>query len=356
MASDTAVQLPDTFDDLQVGILAHDPETGAILDVNRSAEELYGYRADRFREMDVADFTANTAQFSQEKAEQRIHSAAAGDPQVFEWHIERANGELRWVRVHLINTTIDGVECVLAEVRDITDSKSRERRLRLLYRVLRHNLRNEMTLVMGHADYLESNADSEAVKAQVKEIREVAEAVGDLSESIRQIEEITEHDATRRSTVNVAETVRRVIEAAQRNYPDADVTIEERTDSWVNADDGLRYAIEHAVQNAIQHNDRDTPTVTATVTTDDEHVIVRIADDGPAIPQLELEALSLEFQPTSTAHGTGVGLWVMRWCIDSLGGELRFEDNTPRGNVVEFVLPRAEPPNERAAGPNSTPD
>lgn len=347
MGQRSEVRIPAVFDDLQTGITIHDPETGAILDVNERMAELYGYSVEQLRKMEVSDYSADTSEYTQEEAIRRIRQAAAGEPQIFEWHVKRANGELRWVRVHLVDTTIDGTDCVLAEIQDITDSKARERRLRLLYRVLRHNLRNEMTLIMGHAEYLASDADSEAVKDQVEEIRKVARAVGDLSESIRQIEEISEHDATQRSPTNVADIVRDVIADAREKHPDADLRLEEGTDGWVNADEGLRYAIEHAVRNAVQHNDRETPTVTATVTTDDAgHVTVEIADDGPAIPQLELEALSLEFEPTSTAHGTGVGLWVMRWCIDSLGGELRFEDNTPRGNVVEFVLPRTEPPNE----------
>ncbi|WP_338006265.1 hypothetical protein [Natronoglomus mannanivorans] len=30
----------------------------------------------------------------------------------------------------------------------------------------------------------------------------------------------------------------------------------------------------------------------------------------------------------------------MQWCVDALGGELLFEENDPRGNVVRFFLPR----------------
>ncbi|WP_425494358.1 PAS domain S-box protein [Natronoglomus mannanivorans] len=35
--------LSKSFDDLKVGIILYDPETGAILDANTSLEQLYGY-------------------------------------------------------------------------------------------------------------------------------------------------------------------------------------------------------------------------------------------------------------------------------------------------------------------------
>jgi len=36
---------------------------------------------------------------------------------------------------------------------------------------------------------------------------------------------------------------------------------------------------------------------------------------------------------------------VILWCVESSAGELVFEENTPRGNVVSISLPKAaEPP------------
>jgi len=74
---------------------------------------------------------------------------------------------------------------------------------------------------------------------------------------------------------------------------------------------------------------------------------VRIADDGPPIPKTEIDALQEDVETSSTFHGTGVGLWVMQWCVESLGGELTFEENSPRGNVVSISLPKvSEPPTD----------
>lgn len=278
------VRLPAMFDDLDVGITLHHPETGAILDVNDSLGELYGYSPAELRDMTVGDFTAPSTKFSQDEAVRRIRAAADGESDVFEWQVERKNGELIWVNVHLNPSTVDGTRCVVAEIHDVTEFRERERRLRLLSRIVRHNLRNEMTLLMGYAERLKEAVDEESLEDEVETILEIAREVGTLSDSVRQIE----------------------------------------------------------------HNDRDAPSVTVTVTDDpdDDRGVVRVADDGPPIPDVETAVLDGDEATSTTHHGSGVGLWVMQWCVDSLGGELTFAENDPRGNVVAISLPRVVPPDE----------
>jgi len=340
--------LPDAFDDLDVGITLRDPETGATLDANERVQELYGYSLEELKEMNVGDYTPPSTTLSQAEALRRIRAAAAGDPQEFEWRIRRSTGELIWVRVRLERSSIERTTCVLAEVRDITDYKARERRLHLLNRVVRHNLRNEANLLIGYADRLKTAIDQARLEDEVETILDIATEIGTMSDSIHQIEEIADPEATKRKATNLGDLVRNLVEEHRSGHPNADLTVEAESDVWVTADNGLDYAIGHAIENAIVHNDRDVPNVTVTVRDDPEskHGRVQIADDGPTIPGVEIDVLDEDVTTNSTYHGSGIGLWVMQWCVDSLGGELRFEANDPRGNVVEFLLPRT---NDRPA-------
>jgi len=111
------------FDDLEIGITLHDPKTGAIRGVNSRLEELYGYSEAELRELSVADYSATDEGFTQADAERRIQAAADGDPQAFEWRIERPDGERVPVRVRLARTELDGEAYVIAEIRDISDRK-----------------------------------------------------------------------------------------------------------------------------------------------------------------------------------------------------------------------------------------
>jgi PAS domain S-box-containing protein len=332
-------------------VTLHDPESGAILDVNERLEELYGYPASDLREMDVGEYSAPDSDYTHRVARERIRRAAGGETQVFEWRVERASGELVWVRVRLKATTIDDWECVLAEIRDITEYKARERRLRLLNRVIRHNLRNETNVLMGYADRLRAAIESETLLEEVRTITDVARDIGQLSESVRQIEQIARPGATQRTPTDVGEVVEEYVAEARERYPTANVSVDVRGDCWVNADVGLEYALEHAIENAIEHNDTDQPSVTISIGrgTESGRVFVAIADDGPSIPAIEIDALDPETSSTSTAHGDGLGLWVMQWCVDALGGQLSFDENEPRGNVVRFSLPETDPPADRAS-------
>ncbi|QLG47786.1 PAS domain S-box protein [Natrinema halophilum] len=342
MVGDQDVLLPTAFDDLDIGIVLRDPETGAMLDVNSQIERLYGYSRSELLEMNIADYTAPSTKFSQDEAMRRIR-AAVDEPQVFEWQIKRASGELIWIRIRLNKTAIDSTTCVIAEIRDITEYKARERRLRLLNRVVRHNLRNETNVLMGYADRLQRAVEEKTLEEEVEMILEIATEIGSLSDSIQQIEEIAKPDATDRSPTNLGTLVQEVITEIRDEYPPAELTVDIQADIWVNADQGLRHAITHAIENAIVHNDQDAPSVEVRLSSASEtgQGEIRIVDDGPIIPDVETAVLKNEITASTTYHGSGVGLWVMQWCVDSLGGELRFEENVSGGNTVRFLLPQA---------------
>lgn len=341
------ISLPTILSGLNTGITLHDPETGAVLDINDQLEQLYGYSASEMRTMTVEDYTAPSTRFTQAEAVRRIRAAAAGDPQSFEWQIERKNGEYRWVSVHLTQTTIDGEIFVLAEISDITEYRVRDRLLRLLNRVIRHNLRNDMNVLIGYADRIKTAVENDQLEEEVETILDIASEVGTLSDSLSQIEQVIESDATRREPTNLGTVARDRAVKVKKEYPEIGLSVDAPSDVWVIADKGLEHAVDRALDNAITHNDHELQEIEVMVTvTDDPDKnagIIQISDNGPPIPDVEINVLDNEGETNSTFHGSGVGLWVMKWCAESLGGGLSFEENTPRGNIVQMSLPKAAP-------------
>ncbi len=119
------------FDDLEIGITIHDPETGAIVGVNSRLEALYGYPEAELQTMTVGDYSATDRGYTSERARELIRAAADGEPQSFEWLIERVDGEQVWTSVRLALTALDGESYVVAEIRDITERKQREQELQI---------------------------------------------------------------------------------------------------------------------------------------------------------------------------------------------------------------------------------
>src|SRR5690606_24988053 len=111
-------------------IFVHDPQTGAVLDVNRKACEIHGYSREELAAMGLSAITGKTDEFTQGKALEFIRKAAAGQPQCFEWQSVNRAGEPVWVEVALNGVTILGEDRVLANVRNIHQRKTAEEALR----------------------------------------------------------------------------------------------------------------------------------------------------------------------------------------------------------------------------------
>ena len=71
-------------------------------------------------------------------------------------------------------------------------------------------------------------------------------------------------------------------------------------------------------------------------------VHVRVADDGPGIP--ETERRILEEGETPLRHSSGVGLWLVYCFAEQSGHELSFERTSSGGSEVRLSLDRAAPP------------
>nr|WP_231751670.1 ATP-binding protein [Halogeometricum sp. CBA1124] len=81
--------------------------------------------------------------------------------------------------------------------------------------------------------------------------------------------------------------------------------------------------------------------VSVGVRTAEDHVVLRVADDGPGIPESE-RAVFESGTETPLRHSEGLGLWVVEWAVTEAGGRLDLRDRAV-GTVVSVALPRVEP-------------
>ncbi|WP_233752298.1 sensor histidine kinase [Halorussus halophilus] len=119
----------EIYDKVNDGIVIHDPDTGAILDVNKRATEIYGYSEAELVNLQVEDFSAADEGFDQEHAIAHIDRAREEGDHRFEWLLDPNDGERFWAEINLRNATIRGEDRILAIVRDISEQKAYERRL-----------------------------------------------------------------------------------------------------------------------------------------------------------------------------------------------------------------------------------
>lgn len=224
---------------------------------------------------------------------------------------------------------------------DITENVLTTQTLDVLNRVLRHNLRNAVNAIDGHAEILEDEElDPEARQASVAAIRDQAASMQKIAEKTTEVRSIWDRAETHETWDRL--DMEALVETYRRQYPDADITctIDWDGDVPVRNAELLEEAIDEAVTNAIQHTEQSPPEVTITVQRDPDadQVRIRVADNGPGIPEIERQAIESGYE-TPTSHAIGIDLWLMKWITTSLGGELTITDNEPRGSVVTFRLP-----------------
>jgi signal transduction histidine kinase len=207
----------------------------------------------------------------------------------------------------------------------------------VLNRILRHNLRNNMNVILGRSDMIdEEGEESEHVDAIQSEARRLVE----IGEKARAIHDTLDAEVT--ADVRPAETfVAPAVVTVEEEFPDATVTVQTEVGSWVEAGPLFETAVENVLDNAIRHN-AGSPTVTVEIAVSGDDVAVRIADDGPGIHPYEIQAIR-EHQETPLQHGSGLGLWLASWIVEQYDGAITFEDNEPSGTVVTLTLPRAVP-------------
>ena len=148
------------FDNVNDAIFIHDAVTGAILDVNRKMEEMFGYTAPEARHLQVGQISSGKPPYTSDYALSRIRQAAAGEPQIFEWLCQAKNGRLFWVEVSLKRAVIGGQDRVLAIVRDNTVRKQAEEEINTTIAFLENSIAasvDPIAIVDEHGRFIKWN-------------------------------------------------------------------------------------------------------------------------------------------------------------------------------------------------------
>jgi len=270
--------------------------------------------------------------------------ATITDGEVWEAELtnRRKSGELYRVEQSIAPIEVDGEVChYVAIERDITARERDEQRLNVLNRVLRHNVRNAVTVIKGNAVRLEDAVDDGDGELALETIRGRADGLASAVENARTVE--TALSTESRVPLDLPSVLETVRDRQADRHPTATIDLDESPDQVVLGNNALVDAIDEAVTNAIEHADRTDPTVEigAEVRPESNMAEVTVADDGPGIPAHERNVLEAG-EEDALRHGSGLGLWMMAWVADSLGGDVSIHERQPRGTVVRFSLPTSD--------------
>jgi PAS domain S-box-containing protein len=317
-------------------------ETGVFVYANRAHADIYGYDGPEA-------FVGNTWRMCYDADELERFDAEvmpalrAGE----EWRGEatgvRADGSTFPQDLSLTPLSDGGYICV---VRDITERKQYERRLEgqrdnleILNQVVRHDIRNDLQVVVGYATVLREFVDDEGREHLERVIASGRDAV-EITKTAADVAEVMLSATTETKPIGLRYVLTDRIDEVAETHTNAILTTEGTIpDVAVPADDMLGSVFKNLLTNAVVHNDGPVREVTISVTVADDTATVRVADNGPGIPDARKDAIFEDGEKGLDSEGTGLGLYLVETLVDRYGGDVWVEDNEPTGAVFVVELP-----------------
>lgn len=218
----------------------------------------------------------------------------------------------------------------------LTEAQELTTLLSISDRVLRHNIRTELSVALGTLDGIETVDGTDALADRAETVRSHLKELAETSDRTRRIASIWRTDA--RYPLALADVVDERVAQLTGDISDVDIRTAVSDDCVVKAHPAVPLAVEEALRNAVEHTPDDTAVTVRVWQAADGTRCVDIADTGQGIPPKEREALE-NTEETPLAHTDGLGLWLIYWTITRSGGTVEFADNEPTGTVVRIRLP-----------------
>lgn len=242
------------------------------------------------------------------------------------------------------------LEKMQTQLRDLISSlRDSERRmktqrdsLKILNKTVRHDIRNDLQLVLSYAEILEGDIDGDSEQYRQK-IHTSAQNAVDITETARDVTDVMLQTEVDREPVPLRSTLLAEIDTIRSNNTDVIIEIDGSIpDVTVYADDLLDAVFRNLLKNAVIHNDKDIVEITVTGGVDTDRAIVRISDNGPGIPDSLKEDIFDEGEKGLDSGGTGLGLYLVKTLVNRYRGDVSVDDNDPVGTVFGVELPVCE--------------
>jgi PAS domain S-box-containing protein len=286
-----------------------------------------------------------------DRVEDALEEHIAGETELYdtEHRMRTADGRWQWIRAigKIVSHDEDGdpiravgIHLDIEERKRYEQALERQRdNLEVLNQVVRHDVRNALQLVTAYGDVLKNHVEDDG-QVYLRQVLEAGREAVDITRTAGDVTKVLLRSEADRTPVAVRPILEEQVDDVRTSHERAIVTVDgEIPDVEVLADDMLESVFRNLLNNAIVHNDEELPEITVSATVDDGAVRIRVADNGPGIPDDQKEQIFEEGEKGLDSEGTGLGLYLVRTLVERYGGVVRVEDNQPTGSVFVVALP-----------------
>ncbi len=308
---------------------------GEYLLANQATAEGYGVTPEALENREI-EAVESELDMAEKFRSEDLRVIESGEPLTIpEDKVTIGDGDTRYYQTTKIPFKPPGRDerAVLGYARDVTELKEYEHQLEtqrnnleVLNKMVRHDIRNNLQLVVAYAETLESHVDEEG-EAYLEQVIESAHQAVDITQAARDVAEVMLQTDSELDSVSLRSVLEGEIENVRSRFDEAIIdTAAPIPDLTVTADDMLASVFRNLLQNAVVHTDAEVPVVEVAVEEDESVARIHIADNGPGIPDERKDAIFEEGNTGLESEGTGLGLYLVRTLVGQYGGDVWVED------------------------------
>ncbi|MBX9266216.1 two-component system sensor histidine kinase NtrB [Chromobacterium violaceum] len=227
---------------------------------------------------------------------------------------------------------------VVLFMRDMADMAEEAKRVKLaalgrLTANIAHEIRNPLSAIRHAADLLAEDEEDPARRRLLGIVQDNTRRINGMVEDVLTL---GRRDRVRRETIALASFIAQQLEQFAMAQPDAAgaVRCELAGDCRLSFDRGhLAQILGNLLANAWRHGSRRPGSVRLQAGIAENHLILRVIDDGPGVAEADQARLFEPFFTTESA-GSGLGLYIARELAEANDARL---DYSPPGGVFRLI-------------------
>lgn len=357
-------------------LLLLDFDTKMYVDANKSAQELFGYTKEEFKNLKLGELSPKLQDEDEKSAELSLEymtRAVNGEPVVYEWQAKKKSGDLMYCEVRLVKMPYPGRTIIRTSLVDITERRLAEdllnkeksklqesntelvnlnfqlgnqtKQLQEFAYIASHNLRSPAGNISALLDFYKSDPSEENLEILLSKLDVVAKDLMDTINDLAEVVKIKNEVSKDHSEVNLAKLIDKCKESLSQTISNKKAVIEVELGEHEHiyaARSYIESILINLLSNALKYSDAErAPKVKISAQVLDDKFAVSVEDNGLGI---DLERYgSKVFGLRKTFHrnkdSRGVGLFITKAQVEALGGEITVESEVNKGTKFTMYFP-----------------